>query len=523
MRSERIDTCNRKGISLQVMSLPDYDPLRINLGYGNQQAIVDGDRRVSYAELTEMVDRVAASFLRLGITSEDRVAIHLHNCLEIIVSYYACFRMGAIAMPINNRFAPDETETLLKKGRPRFFITEDVLLRPLIDHLGDLSVDHCYTTDSTGDSKYRSFDELLESGAEDTVFPELDDEHLTTLFFTSGTTGDPKGALHARRQHIANVHNQNRHYAYSCDDTVLIYVSLCHTFSLLRGTLPTLYVGARIVLIKEFEAKAVVRKIAEEKITVLFGLPAMYALAVEEAEHQGVLSQNEFRLCVAAGDAVPVALHERFRAHFGIALTEAYASTEAMMITSNPAGEGKVIGSIGQAIPGVAFIVTDEEGKQLSVDETGEVLVKSETIMTRYFENAEATEKTFINGWFRTGDLASVDAAGFLWFHGRSKQIIVRGGSNIVPQDVESALFQHPDVLEAGVVGIPDPVYGQSVRAFVSLKEESKIDADALRDFTREHLAEYKLPEDIIFLPTLPKGASGKVDRKALEIMSREN
>ncbi|WOO42689.1 class I adenylate-forming enzyme family protein [Rubellicoccus peritrichatus] len=502
------------------MNPSDHNPLRIHPAYGDKEAIVDGDKRVSFTELAEIVDTVAANFIKLGIGSNDRVAIHLHNCLEIIISYYACFRIGAIAMPVNNRFAPVETEILLKKGRPKLLITEEDLLRPLLDHLGNLSVDHCYTTDCQNFPGARSFDELLKDNTGDIVFPELDDDHLMTLFFTSGTTGDPKGALHARRQHIANVHNQNAQYGYIQGDSALIYISLCHTFALLRGTMPTLYAGSRIVLLKEFEAKAAARLISEEKITLLFGLPATYALLVDEVENQHALQQNQLRLCIASGDAVPVALHERFQTHFGIALTEAYSSTEAMMITSNPAGNGKRTGSIGKAINGVDFIVSDTTGKPVPNDETGEVLVKSETIMSSYFENPEATKRAFRDGWFCTGDLASVDEDGFLWFHGRSKQIIVRGGSNIVPHDVESALFQHPDVLEAGVVGVPDSAYGQRVRAYVVIKSESKIKAKALRDFARDYLAEYKLPEEIIFLTNLPKGASGKVDRKALESMN---
>ena len=504
----------------RTMDPPDRDPLRVHAGYGDRIAMIDGGRRVSYAELAERVDRVAANLLGLGLEPGDRVAIHLHNCLEAVLCCYACFRVGVIAMPVNNRLTARETGVLLRKGRPRVLVTEAALFGPLRDEPDLALPPHCYLTDAASGAGAGSFEELLEGKAE-VEFSNPVPNQPSTLFFTSGTTGDPKGAVHARRHLIANVLNQNSQFAYTERDTALIFVSLCHTFALLRGTMPTLYAGSTIVLLKEFQAGPALEWMENEEVSFLVGLPAMYSLLIDEAEERGVLRRNHLRLCIASGDAVPLALHERFQAHFGLPLTESYGSTEAMMMTSNPLGEGKVVGSVGRAIAGMEVIISDQSGNTVPTNQVGEIRVKGETVMSAYFENAEATEGAFEDGWFCTGDLASMDEKGFLWFHGRRKQIIVRGGSNIVPQDVESALFEHPDVLEAGVIGIPDPVYGQRVRAYVSVKEGSEVDASDLRGFVRRFLAEYEVPEEIVFLPDLPLGASGKVDRKALQALGQ--
>jgi long-chain acyl-CoA synthetase len=220
-------------------------------------------------------------------------------------------------------------------------------------------------------------------------------------------------------------------------------------------------------------------------------------------------------MCIAGGDTVPVTLQQNFRALFGTPVREIYGMTESVPITCILADEPR-IGSIGPAVADVDTRVTDLTGNVLTDGECGELQVQSLANCIGYWDDPQATAATFDNGWLRTGDLARRDANGFFWFEGRVKQIIIRGGSNISPQEVEEALYHHPAVLEAGVIGIPDPVLGEKVIAFVALREGFTATEQELRDLVRSRIADYKTPERILFLPVLPKGLTGKVQRREL-------
>ena len=222
------------------------------------------------------------------------------------------------------------------------------------------------------------------------------------------------------------------------------------------------------------------------------------------------------RLCLAGGDSVPVTLQEGFRTLFGVPVRELFGMTESAPITCIRE-HGLRNGSVGPALDIVDTRVADTTGAALGDNQVGELQVQSPGNCVGYWDDAAATAATFADGWLRTGDLVRRDADGFFWFEGRLKQIIVRGGSNISPQEVEEVLYQHPVVLEAGVVGMPDPVYGEKVVAFVALRDGVAVDERELRDFVHSRIAEYKTPERIIFLTNLPKGLTGKVERRVLK------
>ena len=231
---------------------------------------------------------------------------------------------------------------------------------------------------------------------------------------------------------------------------------------------------------------------------------------------------GSMRLCLAGGDTVPVTLQESFRAHFGVAVREMFGMTETAPVTCIREGEPR-IGSIGRAMDLVDTRVADLSGNVLGDGQSGELQVQSPGNCVGYWDDPQATAGAFQDGWLRTGDLVRRDVDGFYWFEGRVKQIIIRGGSNISPQEVEEALYHHPAVLEAGVIGMPDPVHGEKVIAFVALREGLSADEQELRTFVRGRIADYKTPERILFLPALPKGLTGKVQRRALKDMVIES
>jgi long-chain acyl-CoA synthetase len=225
---------------------------------------------------------------------------------------------------------------------------------------------------------------------------------------------------------------------------------------------------------------------------------------------------SSLRLCLAGGDTVPVKLQESFRELFGLLIREAYGMTESVPVTCVPADAPRA-GSIGPALGAVETRVADLTGKVLADGETSELQVQSPGSCVEYWDDSRATHAAFDDGWLRTGDLVRRDADGYFWFEGRAKQIIIRGGSNISPQEVDEALYHHPAVLDAGVIGMPDEVHGEKVIAFVALREGAAAEEQELRELVRSRIADYKTPERILFLPALPKGITGKVQRRALK------
>jgi long-chain acyl-CoA synthetase len=273
--------------------------------------------------------------------------------------------------------------------------------------------------------------------------------------------------------------------------------------------------GATVVLLPTFDPAYCLNVIERRRCSFLVLLPAMLRFVVEEQDSRP-RDVGCVRLCLAGGDSVPVTLQEGFRTLFGVPVRELFGMTESAPITCIQECALRN-GSVGPALEIVDTRVADTTGTALGDNQVGELQVQSPGNFVGYWNDAAATAATFVDGWLRTGDLVRRDADGFFWFEGRLKQIIVRGGSNISPQEVEEVLYQHPAVLEAGVVGVLDPIYGEKVIAFVALRDGVAVDERELRDFVRTRIAEYKTPEQIIFLADLPKGLTGKVERRALK------
>jgi long-chain acyl-CoA synthetase len=300
------------------------------------------------------------------------------------------------------------------------------------------------------------------------------------------------------------------------DDIFGIFASVCHIAAFTTQLLPAVSLGATLLLFPSFAPEPVLRSFQEHRVTQCFGLPVLYN-ALVNCPGAASFDVRSLRFCLAGGDAVPTELQRRFQETFGVEITEACGMTEVIPYCGNPPYGRKKTGSIGPPTPGVSIRIVDPTGRDVPPGEPGEILVQSEGNMVGYWENPEATAETLENGWLHTGDLGRVDEDGYYWFVGRAKEIIVRGGSNISPLEVEEILYQHPAVKEAAVVGVPDPSWGEVVQAYVALKDADSASEEELLGFLRERIAAYKVPESITFLPDLPKGLTGKVHRKTLK------
>ncbi len=468
-------------------------------------AVVCGNRIVTYEELDRSTDRLARWLLRQHLETGDRVAIHWCNSVELVTLYFACFKAGLIAVPVNNRLKPAEITYILGHSKAKLCFSQPDLAPLCEEGRADCpDLPRLYT----------ALPPLDNAESDSIVLPKITADRIAAILYTSGTTARPKGVMHT---HVSLMGATELMSSLGVDetDTPLAITQMLHISGLACLLLPGIRCGATVVMLPLFDAAQTLDHIERWQCSFFVILPAMLRLLVEE-QARSPRNVGSVRLCVAGGDTVPVTLQERFRSLFGIPVRELFGMTETVPVTCIR-GDAPRAGSIGPPLDAVDTRLTDLSGNVLSDGQTGELQVQSPANCVGYWDDSAATQATFQDGWLRTGDLMRRDADGFLWFEGRVKQIIIRGGSNISPQEVEEALYHHPAVLEAGIIGMPDPAYGEKVIAFVALREGAGASEQELRDLVRSRLADYKTPERVIFLPVLPKGLTGKVQRRALK------
>jgi long-chain acyl-CoA synthetase len=471
---------------------------------GGKTALICGDEVVSYQELDRVSRALARRLLRDGLRPGDRVAVHSANSVNTVKLVLACFHAGLIGVPVNIRLKAPEVAHILGHAQPVLCFSQPALA----------PVAQAACQEGSLRTEVRT---QLPDGLETGDLPAVDAAHPALIMYTSGTTARPKGVTHSHAS-VLGMARTVMTAGVGEDGTMLVAVPLMHSTGLTSSTLPSLLAGATVVLLPAFDPAAVLDHVERYRCTWGLGLPAMMQLVAAEQERQP-RDVSSVRQWLAGGDTVPVALQERFQRLFGIPLQEGYAMTESLVITWNRADAIRP-GSIGAVADLVEARAVSPTGEPVRDGEIGEMAVRSPANFIGYWEDPAATAGALQDGWLLTGDLVRRDSEGYFWFAGRLKEIIIRGGSNISPQEVEEALYRHPAVMEVGVIGMPDPVYNEQVVACVSLRDGRRAEEQELRDFARERLADYKVPERIVFLPQLPKGLTGKVQRRALKQMA---
>lgn len=472
-------------------------------------AVICGDRVVTYQELDRSTDALARRLLAEGLEPGDRVAIHWCNSVEVVNLYFACFKAGLIAVPVNNRLKAPEIAYVLGHSKAKLCFSQPELAPLAMEIRAECpGLRHIYAA-------LPPLDDVT-----DIELPEVTPDKVAAVLYTSGTTARPKGVMHT---HISckGMTELMLSLGLGEKDVLLAATQMVHISALGCVLLPAIRCSATAVLLPAFDAVQSLNLIERWRCTCLLMLPAMLRFVVEE-QGRNPRDVASVRLCIAGGDTVPVTLQERFHELFGISVREIFAMTESVPITCIREGELRT-GSVGPALDLLDTRVADLTGNVVGDGEIGELQVQSLANCVGYWDDPKATADTFDNGWLRTGDLVRRDADGFYWFAGRVKQIIVRGGSNISPQEVEEALYHHPAVLEAGVIGMPDPLLGEKVVAFVALRDGLTASEQELRELCRGRIADYKTPERIVFLPSLPKGLTGKVQRRELKDLAPVN
>lgn len=484
--------CQTLGGLLQARSLSRPDKV----------ALIVGDETATYADLEQRSRELAIRWLQEGLRPGDRVGVHWGNSADCVVLLLACFQAGIIALPVNIRFKAPEIAYVMKHAGAAAWFSQPELAGAAraaaaeLDHPLDIRT-------------------VLPDGSGDGFLPACAPDAPAVVMYTSGTTARPKGVIHTHGGLLASARAMAG-LGIDDSDIVLGTTSLMHISGMICTLLGPIQAAATSVPITTLDPSCALDLIEQHRCTWTIALPTMMQFILEEQE-QKPRDVGSLRVAISGGDAVSLKLQERFRRLFqGADIREIYGATEVLPAACGAAGANRA-GSVGRPASGVTMCVLDPAGREIGDGEIGEIAISSEANFIGYWNDEAGTSLALRDGWFLTGDLGHRDADGFYWFNGRKKEIIIRGGSNVSPQEVEEALYQHPAVREVGVVGMPHPTLGEEVVACVALLDGEKLTAEALRDFTLEHLADYKAPTRIVFLETLPKGVTGKIQRRALK------
>ncbi|WP_077325011.1 fatty acid--CoA ligase family protein [Virgibacillus siamensis] len=490
-----------------------------------KNAYVFQDSTTSYMELEGMVSKFASSLHDLGYRKGDHIALAVGNSPYYVIAMYGALRIGAIVIPINPMYMPSELGYILKNGDVKGIITMDILMEKfegIADQL--LNVEH-YIVCDTGSSKsfaesslalkMKSFTELTKAGSMNVDLPEMDDEDTAIILYTSGTTGKPKGAMLSHKNIYSNAKDTADYLSINGDDCVVAALPMFHVFCLTVSLNAPLMNGGTVLIMPKFSPQEIFRVTSDQKATIFAGVPTMYNYLLQSAEGH----TDDFagiRLCISGGSSMPVALLKNFEEKFNVRISEGYGLSEASPVTCfNPLDRPRKPGSIGQNILNVENKVMNEFGEEAAVGEVGELAVRGPNVMKGYYKLDEETDMALRGGWLYTGDMARMDNEGYFYIVDRKKDMILVGGYNVYPREVEEVLYGHPGVEEAAVIGAPHPETGESVVCFVVPKDPALKEV-VLHEFCEAHLAKYKVPSRIEFMEELPKNTTGKVLRKSL-------
>ena len=492
--------------------------------------VFEGQRR-SFAETNERVNRLAHALRKVGIQQGDRIGMLQVNCPQYVEAYFAAAKLGAIFVPLNFRAKADELSYMIGNAEVTILFVGARYLDMVDEMLSRFStVKVCVCVDGKQDGKV-FYEDLLESASPDEVTSDIGDDDITILMYTAGTTGRPKGVPLSHSGFVSYVLENVEPANPEIEERNLLIVPLYHVAGM-PAMLAGVYGGRTLVLMRQFEVKEWMKTIQDERASRAMLVPTMLKWVIDDNDfHTFDLSSLRVITYGAAPmpfEVIKKAIQElpwvRFINAFGQTET---ASTITTLGPEDHTLEGtdeeidkklkRLTSSIGRPLPDVKVKIVDEKGNPLPPNEVGEVLAKGPRIMTGYWGDEEKTAQVMTSdGWLRTGDKGSTDEDGYIYLAGRSDDMIIRGGENISPEEIENALHSHPKIEEAAVIGIPDPEWGQEPRAVVVLKKGEEATAEEIMEYCRSRLAGFKRPRSVVFTDSLPRNAMGKVLKKEL-------
>lgn len=512
-----------------------------------QTALIFFGNKITYLELQSMVNRIASALIAIGTKKGDRVAIILPNCPEFVIAYFAALKMGAIVVPTNPMYSPKELEFQLKDCGAETLVILDVLYIKyknvldgsqlknfIITTIKDFlpltkglifpikqwieNVDH-NVEEKEGVYLFKNL--LKNSYKEISNSAPVDIEDIALLQYTGGTTGTSKGVMLTHKNLVANAY-QCRLWApilADAKETVLLVLPLFHIFSLSAGLNFSILMRASMVLMPQFKIKEVFKSITNFKVTFFLAVPSMFVI-MNNSPSIKKHTMSSLKFCLSGGAGLPVEVLEKFEKLTSKKIYEGYGLSEASPVTHvNPISSNRKIGSIGLPLPGTDIKIVKGKlfARSQAPEHEGELLINGPQVMKGYWNRPKETKEVLDKDWLYTGDIAKMDDQGFFQIVDRKKEMIIVGGNNVYPREIEELLYQKPEILEAAVIGLPDKSRGEYIKAFVVLKEGAFLKEKEIIEYCKEHLSHIKIPRKIEFKKELPKSLLGKILKRVLK------
>lgn len=482
-----------------------------------QAALVWPGGSISYGALNDRAEALAHAMIGIGVRKGDKVAFLMHNRAELLEACFAAFKIGAVAVPINFRLTAREIEYILNDSDASVLILEEPLLeiaRPVLSGLQYLK-EVIVVGGSTGPG-IRNYEDFVKGAATGELTGEFEDDDEALIVYTSGTTGQPKGAVLTHKGLMVTALNYLISYQNRCGDKWICTTPIFHIAGM-SYAMTHFYVGATIFLERDFDPLRILELTHNSRVTTLFLVPSMW-IKVLQVPNFASYDTSSVRIITTAAAIMPVEIKKQLATAFPAAgLYDCFGGTESGAVTVLSERDfARKNASVGLALPFVEVRLVDDDDHDVPRGQIGEAIYRGPNVMKEYYKNPEATRKAMRGGWFHSGDLLRQDEEGFYYVVDRKDDMIISGGENIYPAEVEEVLYSHPDILEAAVIAVPDPEWGQNVKAFVVLKPDRGLSESQVIDYCKLHLASYKKPKSVDFLASLPKSAAGKILRRAL-------
>jgi long-chain acyl-CoA synthetase len=491
--------------------------------FPTKPALIFRESEIPYAQLWGAIQACARGLREeLGIQAGDRVGLMLPNLPQFVIAYHALGHLGAIAVPVNPLLKAPEIGYIWRDAGVKAAITFPMTLETVLQARSEIpSLQTVLLVGAQGElpTGVRSFDSILRPTGDPLSRPAVSEHDPVVFIYTSGTTGFPKGVMLSSDNILFDIEACQQMLELNPDERFLAVLPLFHSFGQTVCMNFPLWLGATTVLLERFMPQSTMEAIEKHRVTLFPAVPAMYA-AILQAASERDYDLSSLKYCVSGGAPMPEPIQRAFEARYGCAILEGDGPTECAPVTSvNPPphkGQRKV-GSVGIPLPGVEIKIFDENDRELPPGEIGEIVVRGRNVMLGYYNNPEATAEAMRNGWFHTGDMGKFDEDGYLYIVDRKKDMIIVGGINVYPSEVENVLLQHPAVLDCAVIGKPEPERGEVPVAVIVPKPGTEPDPRAILRFLRERLANFKVPREVIFRQELPRSGTGKVLKRLLK------
>ena len=499
--------------------------------YPDRTALIFIADKVNYREMMINIERMAAAFTAMGLKKGDRIALMLPNCFAFVYSYFAALRQGLVVAQLNPLLTARELSFIVRDSKARVLIVVDTMFPTVEQAMLDRDIENLIIVPLTGQKieapRAQLFDDILQGHEPNPPDVEIDpEEDLAVLQYTGGTTGFPKGAMLTHFNLVANaemIREMLREWKARFGDKEILCMGLLpyfHSFGMSVCLNTALTLPAGQIMVPQFNADLVLYLIQQYKPVFFPGVPTAFIALMHHPEVQNY-GLDSIDICVSGAAPLPVEVIEQFELKTGSSILEGYGLSEASPVThSNPFVGVRKPGSIGIPLPNTDCKIVDPDAgeKEMPVGEEGELIIKGPQVMKGYWNRPDETARTLRDGWLYTGDIARMDEDGFFYIVDRKKDMIIYGGYNIFPREVEEVLYEHPKVAEAVCIGVPEKFFGEVVKAFLVLRAGAEATPEEIIDFCRARLVKYKVPRYVEFRSELPKSMVGKILRKDLSI-----